>query len=322
MRKSVIVGLILVVAGIAGVLATFSGDDNILSFGSQEVNLAKEVPSAEIRSIVVNSGGTDIRVIRSREAGIIRINLEGEASARYLDDMELKAELSGDGTLEIKPVIGDNFVIGFSVLNLALTVQLPEQLWDEVEVSAGSGDIIVEDVHAARSLVINTGSGNIEADTVAGEIVNVSTGSGDQELAGVSGSRMNIEAGSGNVTVTSFEFQELGFSAGSGDVELVDGSARLTGETGSGNIRYEADRLVAPARLDAGSGDVTVRLQEEPQSLLVNFKTSSGDRKIGFDGMQVSSQDEEGDITGSFGSGEIELHVETGSGNFHLGPRS
>ncbi|CAM4407503.1 DUF4097 family beta strand repeat-containing protein [Paenibacillus tarimensis] len=322
MKKSVIIGLLLVIAGVMGAFTTFSGKDNILSFGGKEVNLEKSVPAAEVRSILVNSGGTDIRVIRGRETGTIRMNLEGEASGRYLDDMELSAELSGDGTLEIKPVIGDNFVIGLSVLNVTLTVQLPEQLWDQVEVSAGSGDITVKDVQASRALIMHTGSGNIEAEMVAGETVDVRSGSGDQELDGVNGKRMVIDAGSGNITVASYKLEELAFLAGSGNVRLVNGSARLTGEAGSGNIRYEADKLEAHVRLIAGSGNVTVRLLENPQSLLVDFKTSSGDREIGFEGMQVSSQDEEGDITGSFGSGEIELHVETGSGNFLLGPRS
>ena len=120
--------------------------------------------------------------------------------------------------------------------------------------------------------------------------------------------------GSGNATVDTFEAASLTFEASSGNVKLLDGSAKITGNIGSGNIRYQTARLTQDVRLKAGSGNVEIEVDEEPSSLKVEFRTGSGDSDIDWDGIKYDIK-EEGDVSGQFGDGEVLLEVTTGSGN-------
>src|SRR5690606_29702818 len=141
------------------------------------------------------------------------------------------------------------------------------------------------------------------------------SGSGNQRLSHVKAAdEIQLDMGSGNATVDTFEAASLTFEASSGNVKLLDGSAAITGNIGSGNIHYHTARLAQDVRLRAGSGNVEIGLDEEPSSLKVEFRTGSGDSDIDWEGIKYDIK-EEGDVSGQFGDGAVMLEVSTGSGN-------
>ncbi len=312
MKKSFALGLILLIAGVIGIIITFSGDDKIMDFGTKSINMGETADAAEVTAISVEGSSVDVELKRGTGSDI-RIALEGRASAKFIDDIDLDVRTEG-GKLTIEPKMPSGFSIGINILNVKLRVELPERQWESVTVDVGSGNIALSDVQAV-TLALDAGSGNIEADRIEGKSVSLHSGSGNQRLSNVKAAdAIRLDMGSGNATVDTFEASSLTFEASSGNVKLLDGSAKITGNVGSGNIRYQTARLTQDVRLKAGSGNVEIELDEEPSSLKVEFRTGSGDSDIDWDGIKYDIK-EEGDVSGQFGDGEALLEVTTGSGN-------
>jgi len=315
MRKSFAIGLILLVAGVIGIVITFSGDDDLLDFGTKRIDMGETVAAAAVTDIHVKGSSVNVEIGRGAGSDIL-VALEGRASEKFIDKIDLKVDTDGS-RLTIEPDMPNGFSIGINIIDIKLRIELPEKQWKDVSVNVGSGDIALSDVAASR-LILEAGSGNIEASRIEGDSVKLHSGSGNQRLAEVKAANaIELEVGSGNVTVDTFEAGSLGVDATSGNVKLLDGTAAIAATTGSGNIRYETAELTQDARFKAGSGDVTIELDEEPRSLRVEFRTGSGESDIDWDGVQYDIK-EEGDVSGRFGPGEALLEVTTGSGNIEL----
>ncbi len=312
MKKSFALGLILLIAGVIGIIMTFSGDDDLLDFGTKSVDMGETVAADAVKEITVKGSSMDVEIVRGSGADI-RVALEGRASAKFIDDIDLEVLTEG-GELTIQPKMPRGFSIGINIVNVTLRVELPERQWERIRVDVGSGNIALSDVQA-DTLALDAGSGNIEAERIAGTSVSLHSGSGNQRLSHVKATdAIQLDMGSGNAELDTFEAASLTFEASSGNVKLLDGSAKITGNVGSGNIRYEAARLTQDMRLKAGSGNVRIELDEEPSSLKVEFRTGSGDSDIDWGGIKYDIK-EEGDVSGQFGDGAVMLEVTTGSGN-------
>lgn len=263
-------------------------------FGTQTVKIAQSVDAGNIKNVVVDMGSEDVDLIRGG-SDKIEIRLEGKAS--HANKLALNADVNGD-TLKLsldKP----NGGFQFSYHNVSMTVELPEKQWDEIKVNLSSGDVSLADI--------------------GGKSVEVATSSGKIELADSRATTIKLTASSGDVRASGFKADTLSFHASSGNVRLEDGEAALKGETASGNIRVEFDELRHNADLTAGSGNVTLSLDRQPQSLAVDYRGGSGNGKIKQDGFAYQEQDEDNHrIKGAFGSGETTLKVVTGSGDFTL----
>jgi lia operon protein LiaG len=315
MKKSFALGLILLIAGVIGIIITFSGDDDLMDFGTTSVNMGETVAADAITDVSVKGSSVNVEIKRGTGSDI-KVALEGRASEKFMDDIGLDVQTEG-GKLIIQPKMPRGFSIGINIIDVKLRIELPERQWENVSVDVGSGNVALSDVHA-RTLALDAGSGNIEAERVEGTSVSLHSGSGDQRLSNVKATdEIQLDMGSGNATVDTFEAASLTFEASSGNVKLLDGSAKITGNVGSGNIRYETARLTQDVRLKTGSGNVGIELDEEPSSLKVEFRTGSGDSDIDWDGIKYDIK-EEGDVSGQFGDGAVLLEVTTGSGNIDL----
>jgi hypothetical protein len=129
-----------------------------------------------------------------------------------------------------------------------------------LELSTGSGNVTLTDGKAG-DLHVETGSGDIEATSSSGDDLSFNTGSGNVNVALVATfNSLHIETGSGDVTlrVPPTLGAQVDLDTGSGDIDLGgltlqvrriehdhitgtlgDGRARLSVETGSGNVRLQ-----------------------------------------------------------------------------------
>lgn len=289
---------------------------NLPFFGTKEVKLEQSFDAGAIQNVLVEVSSTDVRFVRGG-SDRIEVRVEGKATPKIADKLSLKADAKGD-TLRLGIDKADEFQIGFHIMSVNMTVELPEKQWNQVKAKLSSGDVSVADVKGA-TLEAQTSSGNVSMEGVQGTSIEAKSGSGNVALKNGEASAIVLDTSSGNVEASEFKADSFKFHSGSGNARLRDGEAKLSGDVGSGNIRIEVDELLHDADLSSGSGNVTVTLKNEPKSLAVDYRGGSGDGKIRWDGFRYENQSRDGKtIKGAFGSGETKLKVYTGSGNFTL----
>lgn len=284
--------------GIMVLMLSMTGRGGTFSLGTEAVDIRKPIVAEGFSSISVKGSSTDIEIMRGSGENI-EVALEGRASAKYLDDLDIIVSKSSN-TLQIEPVIPE-FIrsFGINILSVDLVVTLPDQVLDLIKVEAGSGNIRA--VHTqASEILLETRSGNVT-------------------FAQVEAAEIQVYTGAGNVTGEHFQADRVSFDTGSGNVKLMDGSGKLNGEVGSGNITVAYDTLEQDTDLKAGSGNVNIQTRK-PESLAFDFSADSGEIKIGWPYKTITNGEREDseNLTGHFGGGEVALKVSSGSGNIRL----
>ncbi|WP_127590270.1 DUF4097 family beta strand repeat-containing protein [Paenibacillus lautus] len=315
-------GVLIVVAGVLLLLFTmnpmniFSDVQFGFSFNTKKINEEKTLAADDFRDLTLQTGSTDIEITKGN-ADEIKVRLNGKVSTKNADQVKLKVEPNGD-MLVIGVDVPDGIEFGVHIMDIDLSVELPERQWAAAKIESGSGDIEIGNMHG-DAVTVKAGSGNIHVQEVNAGSLTVHTGSGDIEAMEIEAESFTLESGSGNIEAERYHSTTVNFQNGSGDVELKDGESAVQGKTGSGNIQLEAERLIYDTDLQAGSGNVTVDLVQEPSSLEVDFQGSSGEGNIEWSGIRYEEKDEdESRLKGTFGNGDVALKVRTGSGNFTL----
>lgn len=315
-------GILIVVAGVLLLLFTmnpmniFSDVQFGFSFKTKKINDEKTFAADDYRDLSIQTGSSDIEITKGN-ADEIKVRLNGKVSTKNADQVKLKVEPNGD-TLVIGVDVPDGIEFGVNIMDVDLSVELPEKQWAAAKIESGSGDIEIGNMRG-DAVTVKAGSGNINVQDVKAGSLTVHTGSGDIEAMEIEAESVTLESGSGTIEAERYHATTVNFQNGSGDVELKDGESAVQGKTGSGNIHLESERLIHNTDLRAGSGNVTIDLAQEPSSLEVDFQGSSGEGKIEWDGIQYEVKDEdESRLKGTYGNGDITLKVRTGSGNFKL----
>jgi hypothetical protein len=191
--------------------------------------------------------------------------------------------------------------------------------------------------HVSGTVRVNSGSGTIAFTDVRGD-VNLDTGSGGVRVNGMDGSRLVIDTGSGSVDATSLRAGDLEIDTGSGSIRLdgvtsdrlkaETGSGRITiasasapelsVDTGSGSIAIDLTGAVRNARIETGSGGVTITV---PSDFGANIDFDSGSGGVSSDLPVRITEKKRSSLRGVIGDGSGRIHVETGSGSIRLRAR-
>ncbi|AJY75194.1 DUF4097 family beta strand repeat-containing protein [Paenibacillus beijingensis] len=315
-------GILLIAVGVILLVLTFTSKggyaNSWFSFGTEAIDLEQTVEPAGIAKLNVSTNSTDVELVRgSGSADQIQVRLEGKVRSGAADQTKLVVEPKGE-TLSVGVERPRGYNWGFYVPEVTLVVELPEKQWDTVKIYTGSGDLTADEL-SGNSVTAEVRSGDIDLTNIKAADLNVSASSGDVTVTGLTADEASLEAKSGDITAQRYSAGRLAVHASSGDIKLKDGEAALVGETSSGDIDIDAAGLLHNTDLNARSGDVTVKLSSPPQSLAVDFESSSGEGRIQWDGMKYEEKnDEENRIKGSFGAGDVKLTVRINSGDFDL----
>ncbi len=184
-------------------------------------------------------------------------------------------------------------------------------------IGTGSGGVAVS---GARGHVrIDTGSGSVRADDVSNGSLIIDTGSGGVDAATLDLSALEIETGSGSIRVDAASAPELRLHTGSGGIRAHRTNTRdLDMETGSGSIVLELLSDVRTARLDTGSGGVTLIV---PRDLGAGLVIDSGSGGIDVDTPVQITQKRHTHLRGRIGDGQGTISIDTGSGGVRLRSR-
>ena len=213
-----------------------------------------DLDAAGLKDLALRLGSTDLE-IRSTP-GLTRVEVRGTACASdesKLKDLQVDARRNGDhATVDTSNNGGYIHIslFGASYAYMKLEVRVPASL--TVDVDSGSGDVTASDL---GSLNFDSGSGDLIADHIAGPLT-LKVGSADVKAQHV-GSVDLRGSGSGDVHASDVQGDVHAGHSGSGDLSFdhVIGNVGIGG-TGSGDIRLDSiGRNVDVG--STGSGDVT-----------------------------------------------------------------
>lgn len=213
-----------------------------------------DLDAAGLKTLALTLGSSDLDI--QSVPGLNRIEVRGTACASddgWLKDLQLSAKREGDRA--VVDVENDHNSItislfGSSYAYLKLQVRVPATL--PVNVDSGSGD-----VHASNlaALDFDSGSGDLTADHITGAL-SLRLGSADAKVREVGSVHLH-ETGSGDVQIDTVHGDVRADESGSGDLGFrnVSGSVSV-GETGSGDVTLE--QIGRDAEVGStGSGDVS-----------------------------------------------------------------
>jgi len=322
MRPRTTIGIILIILGIIGVLYVYENGSsntiqNIRNYFATEINEQQTIDISDIRNLEISSGSLDVRLVPGTGSEAV-VRLEGWASKNYVKNLKLEHSKK-DGTLHLSLKSDRGIQFGFGFRGVDMVVELPEKTWSQLDVDLDSGDLIIEQLRA-ETAKLHTDSGDVEAsDFRVDSNLTININSGDMKLRSVSANKMDLTTQSGDITVNGYEADRIDFKVSSGDVVFEEGTAELSGKTSSGDINMNVENITRHTDLRTGSGDVVIMLDRNPNSLSVQFKASSGDGVIHKDDFTYETgSNGDPSIKGKFGSGDIKLNVQTGSGDFVL----
>lgn len=279
MKKLTAIALILLGIGVLCAFFVFDRDEVGSKFKGEPYSQEKIVDSSAIRSIQTETDTFDITYVRGTSKDI-KIKLDGDVSKKQLDKIVFKAETKGD-TLYIVGDTKDHFSIGITIIDLKMTVELPEKLWDSVSIDTDTGNIVID---------------QLEAD------------------------KMNLKSDTGNLKISNYVTKEFAFKTDTGNVTLTDGRGTLKGETDTGNVRVETDELRNNIAVKTDTGNIAINLDKDPASASINIQMDTGNSRIEWDGYSVNKETDRHE-EGMIGSGEFKIDLESDTGDFKLGNR-
>lgn len=309
MRKMIVPVFVVLLAveitvAVGIVMAQPGGFASLLSLGN--VNFGPErrqdVPAQDLplngqaANITINSMGGLVEI--SGDPSLTSVKVEGTKIIHSFGDADFSRiafSVVQDGA-NINVVAknpNQSFNFGFGD-QMNIRVTMPPTLLAQLNTTVGSADINVKGLQNDKAtLVINTGSGDLNlSDLLAGKLA-IKTGSGDIHLNNYTGS-LDANTGSGGIDLNGTNrLNDLNFQTGSGDIKV----AAALNNPNSANIK-------------TGSGDVELRVSGNT-ALGFDINTGSGDIKFNLAGGQVVSKDKHNLKT----NGSPVMTIRTGSGD-------
>lgn len=284
--------------------------------GKAKLRNVIELPLSEAESLALKYGSKNIKVYSSdlkssKDTIIIEEYL-------YSDKPEAMASVSKTGEKEVLVTGGKEriFVLfGFwGGEGERIEVYVPSKSLKQFSIQAGSGNITSETdcIRPEGSLTAKAGSGNIRWKNTEGEKLSFQAGSGNVSAENLKG-EMTLHTGSGNITGKNLEgYTEA--DAGSGNVKFEDFTGCGRVKTNSGNLTVKAEELTGDIALQAGSGNVKLKLAAK---MPFHFRAETGSGNIHTDFDEKLSYNKKGNhAEGNVGEKPaVKVEVKAGSGN-------
>ncbi len=270
-------------------LAVSGGDFSKISV-LKRVTKREEVDA--FHSIRVDVGASDVRILPATDGKYGVYLQESDLLYHQVEVVE------GVLTIEEKDVRKWYQHIGFSFVEMEVTVYLPTaeySSWEiktqsgdiesftgandaDVKLRASSGEISVENGEY-KTLSASASSGEIEIKSVSAEHISVKARSGDADLENVICENLVVDLTSGDIDLENVRVSgESNLCTSSGDVELsACDSGSYVIETGSGNVRGS---IVTAKVFDVKTGSGSVRVPASAGDGTCKIRTGSGNVRL------------------------------------------
>ncbi|MGM9625142.1 MAG: DUF4097 family beta strand repeat-containing protein [Eubacteriales bacterium] len=292
-KIALITGLISIAAGLLLLFCTSAivGFD-FRRLSTETFEKQETVITEPFQNIDISAVESDVTIIKSDTASVICYDSEGIVT-------EVTVE---NGTLTIarkdKRPWYEHITVSFWEGNRGMTVYLPENKYDSMNIHTLSGSIAIDESISAQNIDLKTTSGEIRASVSAEKDV-------------------HVVSTSGSVTLRESSAKTLTASAVSGDVYLDSCTVKgmLHAETTSGALRLSHCRA-EELQLKTTSGETEI--SDVLLQASASIKSVSGEIEFeAFDAQTIEIKSTSGDVGGSFLTGKV-YHTKTTSGNVRV----
>ncbi|ASK61931.1 hypothetical protein CFK37_07040 [Virgibacillus phasianinus] len=281
--------------GVVIEMALFGLNKNAVQIDQKEL-----VRGELIESLNISTSSADIELLsgNNNEIGIL---LQGEMSEKLAEDYEFKINQKMN-RLDISFKTNNRssgFQFGSSYSDVKLQITLPEKVYNDVQVQTSSGDITINNVYAGT--------------------LSSRSSSGDQTISGLKiRERLFVKSSSGDIEAKDSYAGGAKFHASSGSIKLKEIVCNETTlETSSGDAVYQNETISGSLTCKASSGDVTVHVDQLPESIGMECRANSGGIKVNIDGLEVKEKTDHL-LIASKGTEGSKVHCRTSSGDIKV----
>ncbi|MBP3918821.1 MAG: DUF4097 family beta strand repeat protein [Clostridia bacterium] len=305
MKKSSIYSLSIAVVCIVIGLLIFSAVAASVKFDFRKLNTynysQKVTPVDEaFDRIVIDAVECDVNLVTAESASVTSMDSEDIITEVYVKDRTLHIKRQ-DKRPWYKCI-----TLSFSFEGCSITVALPKNVYDSLDVTTLSGNISLVNPFEFHTAKLKTTSGDINSRLSAKDQLEVKTTSGEIYLM--------------DVHTNAFELQSV-----SGDIKsydcIVDGHVKV--QTTSGDVLFRNAEIKQNLQMKTTSGDIELtavetenvtmsttsgglELNDVCAAAAADISSVSGDIEFAqFDAKTVNITTTSGDVTGSFLTGKI-----------------
>lgn len=305
MKKSRIYSLGIAAACIVIGLVIFSAVAASVKFDFRKLNTynysQKVTPVNEaFDRIVIDAVECDVNLVTAENASVTSMDAEDIITEVYVKDRTLHVKRQD------KRPWYKHITFSFSFKDCSITVALPKNVYDSLEVTTLSGNISLVNPFEFNTAKLKTTSGDINSKISAKNQLEIKTTSGEIYLM--------------DVHTNAFEIQSV-----SGDIEnydcVIDGHVKV--QTTSGDILFRNAEIKQNLQIKTTSGDIEitavdaenvtvsttsgeVELNDVVATATADLSSVSGDIEfIQFDAKTINITTTSGYVTGSFLTGKI-----------------
>lgn len=276
----------------------------------------------DVQRVLITTASTDVELIQTEESDL-KAQIWTNAATDEQVPVELMMSKKGDA-LEIRiEQMRQNWLrmgvlTSFGSWGARVVIQLPTRIYDQIRIDGKSSDFSVRQLLANRTQLA-ADSGDIEMETCSvNQELSVATSSGDIQVQDtlVKG-HFHAHATSGDMRLEQVTAEEIRLRTHSGDIRVTEFRGGLDAMVNSGDLDIDSDLLSGDLNLESRSGDVQITFRTEPESLSLDYHSSSGDGDVRIAGLTYDKKSEHR-IIGQKGDGTPSIRVRTRSGDFSL----
>lgn len=282
---------------------------------TEEIYREKTVDGSEINVLAIDTSSTEV-ILSPHASEDIKLELKGEVSPKLKESIRMDVSQQGHAlNVQVEIERDSGFSFGIEMIKLALSVQVPDKLYEEITVETSSGGVEASDVEG-KKVKFNASSGEVDAARIKAHTeFKCKTNSGGIHLNGIEAPVIYAKANSGTVLLQNLTAADIHAKASSGKVIGKKWTGNITAESNSGGIDLHSAELTGNIEAEASSGDVMLYFDKKPQSFSLDFSGSSGEAHLELDGIHYEKKKDHR-IKGTMGEGKYTIRVKTSSGDF------
>lgn len=275
------IGLWTIVVATIIIIAIFISNGSAYNMMKSETAVKKEeILLGDAKNIIIESSRQSIEIFKTN-GDKIKVSQYGRPDTS--NDQLFLVSVS-DGSIRIYIDKSINTIFSMNTYRERLVVEIPKEYYDDLNATATSGSIKIEDEFELKNIKLNTSSGSILA------TMNIKT-DGYMSLNASSGS-INIDnditakdlyanTSSGSIRMSNIYVDRYDLRSTSGSIKINGISGEGNANATSGSIRLTLDNPKGDINVNTSSGSIKIDLEPKVQFTLI-AQTSSGSIKANF----------------------------------------